>query len=106
MSEEKEFEDVEEQEQIVEIVDSEGNKTYFIEEMLLPVGDKTFSILVETKADEDMEAEDVEDEEENVIVAKVEFDQDGEPMYLDPTDEEYEQFKVAYEQMLQDEDAE
>lgn len=104
MSEEKEFEDVEEQEQIVEIIDNEGNKTYFIEEMLLPVGDKTFSILVEAKADEDVEDE--EDEEENVIVAKVEFDKDGEPMYLDPTDEEYEQFKAAYEQMLEEEDAE
>lgn len=98
----------EEIDNIVVITDKEGNESYFAEEMVIPVGDKNFAILVGIDVDGCCEDEECcchdhedgeEDDDENVIIARMEFDEDGEPVYVAPTDEEFEQVKAAYEQI-------
>ena len=86
------------QDSIVVLTDDEGNESYFIEEMVLPVGDKQFAILVGINEDC------CEDEDENVIIARIEFNEEGEPEYVAPTDEEFEAVKVAYEKFWEEEE--
>ena len=63
------------------------------------MGQKNFALLVEiTTQDEAEETED--DEEDNVVVARIDFDKNGEPIYLDPTDEEFDQVKEAYDKLM------
>lgn len=103
-TENKENMEAMEEEQIVVITDDEGNELYFREEMVVPVGKKKFAILAQINL-EDCECEDEdchcheheEDEEENVIIARIEFDENGEEVYLAPTDEEFDEVKAAYE---------
>lgn len=92
---------------VVVITDEEGNESYFVEEMVIPVGDKNFAILVGINADEcgcedegcHCHEHEAEEEEENVIIARIEFDENGEPVYLGPTDEEFEAVKAEYEKI-------
>ena len=49
--------------------------------------------------DEDCNCEHEEDEDPDVFIARVDFDEDGEPIYLDPTDEEFEAVKAVYDKM-------
>lgn len=98
------------QENIVVITDEDGNESYFVEEMVIPVGDKNFAILVGVNADEcgcEDEAchchEHGEEDDENVIIAKIEFDENGEPVYVGPTDEEFEAVKAEYEKFWDEE---
>ena len=81
------FNDEVEEENIIEITDDDGNVTYFAEEMVIPVNGKNFAILVEVPIDED---EVVEEGDENVIIARIDFDEKGEPLYVGPTEEEFE----------------
>ena len=43
-------------------------------------------------------------EDENVIIARIEFNEEGEPEYVAPTDEEFEAVKVAYEKFWEEEE--
>ena len=97
------FNDEVEEENIIEITDDDGNVTYFAEEMVIPVNGKNFAILVEVPIDED---EVVEEGDENVIIARIDFDEKGEPLYVGPTEEEFEEVKAAYETMTADWDDE
>ena len=97
------FNDEVEEENIIEITDDDGNVTYFAEEMVIPVNGKNFAILVEVPIDE---AEVVETGDENVIIARIDFDEKGEPLYVGPTEEEFEEVKAAYETMTADWDDE
>ena len=107
-TENKENMEAMEEEQIVVITDDEGNELYFREEMVVPVGKKKFAILAQINL-EDCECEDEdchcheheEDEEENVIIARIEFDENGEEVYLAPTDEEFDEVKAAYEKLME-----
>ena len=96
------------QDSIVVLTDDEGNESYFIEEMVLPVGDKQFAILVgineDCCEDEECHCHDHEDEDENVIIARIEFNEEGEPEYVALTDEEFEAVKVAYEKFWEEEE--
>ena len=61
---------------------------------------KTQSILVgEACEDEECECHD-ENDEPDVYIARIDFDEDGEAIYLDPTEEEFEAVKTAYEEMM------
>lgn len=101
----KELEMMEDEEQIVVMTDDEGNEYYYREEMIIPLDGKNFSMLV---AVDDCDCEDEEcscheheeDDEPDVFIARVDFDEDGEAIYLDPTEEEFEAVKVAYEAMM------
>ncbi|MCD8199245.1 MAG: DUF1292 domain-containing protein [Phascolarctobacterium sp.] len=80
---------------IVVISDEEGNESYFFEEMVIPVGNKNYAIL-SCIDNESCDCVDGECDEDSVVIARLEFDENGEPVYLDPTDKEFEEVKETY----------
>lgn len=96
---------------LVEMQDAEGNTYYYIEEMRIPVGDEEFALLVEANPDEDSHChEDGCDCEDcdcgDVIIAKIVIDDDGEELYVEPNDEEFEAVQDAYERLMEEENDE
>ncbi len=95
-------------ESIVVMKDDEGNEFYYREDMIIPIGEKRFAILVPIDI-EDEGCECQEDdcecgcEDTDVFIARIDVDQDGEEIYIDPTDEEFEEVRNAYEQLLEEE---
>ena len=47
MEDKRDLIDTEDQEPIVVITDEEGNETYYLEEMVIPVNNKNFAILTQ-----------------------------------------------------------
>ena len=100
---------------VVEMTDEEGNSYFYTEEMIIPVGNDKYALLVEVNDDEhdhehcehhhehDHEGCGCGCEEGDVIIAKIVKDENGEDMYIEPTDEEFELVQKAYEELL-DED--
>lgn len=98
---------------IVEMTDDEGNVYRYAEEMIIPVGEKKFAILVEM-LDEGEEhdhhchcgecGDDCDCAEGDVIIAKIVLNEDGEEEYIEPTDEEFEEVQAAYEQLMYESD--
>lgn len=85
---------------VVTITDEEGNEMDFMQEMVIPVGDKTFAVLVgidDCCEDEECECHHHDEEDdENVIIARIDFDENGEAIYVAPTDEEFAAVQKAY----------
>lgn len=100
---EKELLEENEEDLVVVITDEEGNEFYYREEMIIPVGDQKFALLVSVH---DCEDEECECEEDDAILAKVIIGEDGKEEYIDPTDEEFEVARKAYEKILEEEDEE
>ena len=77
----KELEMLEDDEQIVVMSDDEGNEFYYREEMVIPLGDKNFALLVAIDEcgceDEECECHE-EGDEPDVYIARIDFDEDGE----------------------------
>ncbi|WP_315374955.1 DUF1292 domain-containing protein, partial [uncultured Selenomonas sp.] len=80
---------------IVEMTDEEGNSYYYREEMIIPVGDDKFALLIGIH-DEEEEEEHAHscgcgcgEHDEDVLIAKVIMGDDGEEEYVEPTDEEF-----------------
>lgn len=94
--------ETEDQEAVVVITDEEGNETYYLEEMVIPMDNKNFALLTQIPEDDDTDPDDAED---NVIIARMDFDDNGDPVYLDPTDEEFEAVRKAYEEIMDEMDA-
>ena len=104
----EEFDDV-----VVEMTDEEGNSYFYTEEMIIPVGDDKYALLVEVtehdhehcehKHEHEHEGCDCGCEEGDVIIAKIVQDENGEDIYVEPTDEEFELVQKAYEELI-DED--
>ena len=96
---------------IVEMTDDEGNSYFYVEQMIIPVGDDRFALLVEMiDEDEHEHHHDHEGcecgcgcEEGDVIIAKIVTDENGEDIYVEPTDEEFEAVQKAYDELLDDE---
>lgn len=107
---EKDDLDTMEEEPIVVITDEEGNEFYYREEMVIPVEDKTFAILVPLEMDEDCECAEATDcdccGEQDAIIARIDEDENGEQIYVDPTDEEYEAVVKAYDEIMAEEEDE
>lgn len=108
-----EKEDLEEMEEdlIVVMTDEEGNEYYYREEMIIPVDEKRYAILVPVDIDEEgCGCGDAEcgcgDDEIDVFIARIDTDENGEEVYVDPTDEEFEQVRQAYEELMNDEEDE
>lgn len=95
---------------IVEMTDAEGNVYLYEEEMIIPIDDKKFALLVALPYEEDEEAHhhgagcDCGCEEDDVIIAKVVTNEDGEEEYVEPTEEEFEIVKQAYNDFFIDEE--
>jgi len=104
----EEFED----EPIVVMTDEDGNEFYYREEMIIPVGEKRFAILVPINIDGEEEAETecsgcscgCEDDETDVYIARIDSDENGEEVYVDPSDEEFDEVRKAYEELLDEDD--
>lgn len=94
---------------VVVITDEEGNEYNYVEEMVFPAGDDQYAILVSIDGD-DCECSEhhhehdeecgCEDEEVDVILAKIVKDENGEVEYIEPTDEEFEIAQQAYEELM------
>ena len=73
---------------VVVLTDEEGNESYFMEEMIIPYNGKNFAILVGIDDDccEDEECEchhhDEEDDDDVAIIARIDFDENGEAVYV------------------------
>jgi uncharacterized protein YrzB (UPF0473 family) len=99
------------EEPVVVMTDEDGNEYYYREEMIIPVGEKRYAILVpidiedECDCGHDHSAEDECDcDDIDVFIARIDIDEDGEEIYVDPTDEEFEEVTKAYEKMMAEED--
>jgi uncharacterized protein YrzB (UPF0473 family) len=90
----------EDQEAVV-VTDEKGNESYYLEEMVIPMDGKNFALLTQIPEEDDTDPA----EEDNVIIARVDFDDKGDPVYLDPTDEEFEAVRKAYEEIMDEMDA-
>ena len=86
---------------VVEFTDAEGNVFYYVEEMIIPVGEENFALLVAVENEEhSCEDEDCDCGDEDVIIAKIVLNENGEEEYIEPTDEEFEKVQVAYEKLM------
>ena len=95
---------------IVEMTDEEGNSYYYREEMIIPVGDDKFALLIGIH-DEEEEEEHAHscgcgcgEHDEDVNIAKVIMGDDGEEEYVEPTDEEFDAVQRAYDALMDDEE--
>ena len=95
---------------IVEMTDEEGNSYYYREEMIIPVGDDKFALLIGIP-DEEEEEEHAHscgcgcgEHDEDVLIAKVVMGEDGEEEYIEPTDEEFDAVQRAYDALMDDEE--
>ena len=96
---------------LIEMTDEDGNIFYYVEEMIIPVDGENFALLVEYKGDDcDCDHEcgcggDCDcDCEDDVIIAKIVINADGEEEFIEPTDEEFEKVQAAYEKLLDEEE--
>ncbi|MBP2642291.1 MAG: hypothetical protein H6Q67_178 [Firmicutes bacterium] len=98
------------EEPIVVMTDEEGNEYYYKEELIIPVGEKRFAILVPINVEDEDDCDcsscdcGCEEEETDVFIARIDVDETGEETYLDPTDEEFEAVRQAYEKLMEEED--
>lgn len=105
MNKEENFDD----DVLIEMTDEEGNVFYYVEEMIIPVGNDKFALLVEVKDDEHEHAEGCDCGEcgccdDDVIIAKIVVNEDGQEEYVEPTDEEFDRVQEAYEKILDEEE--
>lgn len=97
---------MEDEDMIVVFTDEDGNELYYREDLVIEIEDKKFAVLVAIAPEGEegcgCESDDCECEED-VYIARIEADEKGEETYVDPTDEEFEQVREAYEQILAEE---
>ena len=89
---------------VVEMTDENGNSYFYVEEMIIPVGNEKFALLVEVKDDDHEHGCDCGCEDDDVIIAKIILNADGEEEYIEPTDEEFEKVQAAYDKLLDEEE--
>lgn len=89
---------------VVVIEDEDGNEQYYHEEASIDYDGKTFSILVQYVDgcdDPDCDC----DDEYDTIIARVDME-NGEPIYVAPTDEEFDAVRDLYDQMFEEDEKE
>lgn len=87
---------------VVEMTDEEGNVYYYVEEMIIPVGNEKYALLVAVEPEEHEHDEDCDCDDNDVIIAKIILNEQGEEEYIEPTDEEFEKVQAAYEKLMDD----
>ena len=89
---------------VVVMTDDQGNEYYYEEEMIIPVGDQKYALLVGLHNDEHEHGCGCgcgcEDGDEDVLIAKIVVDENGEEEYIEPTDEEFEAVQKAYNALV------
>ncbi len=89
---------------VVEMTDEDGNVFYYSEELIIPVDGERFALLVEIKNDEHEHGCDCGCEDDDVVIAKIVINADGQEEYIEPTDEEFDRVQAAYEKLLDEEE--
>ena len=98
-----EQEELHDEDVIVVMSNEEGEERYYREEMIIPLGEDRFAVLVALNASSEEELETAEEGDEATI-AKIVTDENGEDIYTDPTDEEFDAVRRAYELLEEDEE--
>ncbi|WP_110953185.1 DUF1292 domain-containing protein [Anaerosinus massiliensis] len=96
----------ENEELVVVMTDEEGNEFYYREELIIPVGDEKFALLVAISDECEDEGCDCGCGDEDAFIAKIVKNEAGEEEYIEPTDEEYEAVQKAYDALMEEEEAE
>ena len=98
---------------LIEMTDEDGNVFYYVEEMIIPVDGENFALLVEYKGDDCDCGHDHDCGcggecdcgcDDDVIIAKIVINADGEEDFIEPTDEVFEKVQAAYEKLLDEEE--
>lgn len=87
------------EENVIVFTDEKGDEVYYQEDIVITLDDKEFAILV--PCDDECECEGECECEIELVVARIDKDEDGEPLYVDPTEEEYQAIIVEYEKMCE-----
>ena len=99
-------EDILDDDLVIEMTDDKGHVFYYVEEMIIPVDGENFALLVGIN-DEHGEGCNCgcgcDCEDDDVVIAKIVVNADGEEEYIEPTDEEFEKVRAAYERILDEE---
>ena len=89
---------------VVVMTDEAGNEYYYREEMIIPVEDEKYALLVGIHDEAEEHAHTCgcgwEDGGEEVMVAQIVWEGDGEDEYVEPTDEEFEAVQQAYNALV------
>jgi uncharacterized protein YrzB (UPF0473 family) len=93
---------MEAEDMIVVFTDEEGNELYYREDLVIEIENKKFAVLVPVANEEGGCGCGEEACEEDVYIARIDME-DGEETYVDPTDEEFEMVRQAYEEILEEE---
>jgi len=80
---------------IVTATDDDGNEVNYQEVQRIDIDGKVFALLVEVPDSEDDDA----DDDGDAIVARVDVE-DGEEVYVAPTDEEFDAANVAFDELF------
>lgn len=93
---------------VVEMTDADGNVFLYSEEMIIPVDGENFALLIAIHDDEEEHFHDENCdcgcEDDEVIIAKIVLNENGEEEYIEPTDEEFERVQQAYEKLMDEAD--
>ncbi|WP_019541527.1 DUF1292 domain-containing protein [Selenomonas bovis] len=92
---------------VIEFTDEDGNAFYYEEEMIIPVGNDQYALLVGLHDEDDHEAGcacGCEDGGEDVLIAKIVTNEAGEEEYVEPTDEEFALVQKAYDALMDEEE--
>lgn len=104
----KKREEILEEDIVIEMTDEDGNKFYYLEELIIPVDGENFALLVEIRDHEHKTDCDCDYgcscEDDDVIIAKIIVNENGQEEYIEPTDEEFEKVQEAYEKYLDEEE--
>lgn len=105
--------DMQDEDVMVVMTDEEGNEYYYQEEMIIPVGDQKYALLVGIHEDEDEDDHGHGcgcgcgcEDDEDVLIAKIVVNDEGEEEYIEPTDEEFEAVQKAYDALVEESEKE
>ena len=99
--------DMQDEDVMVVMTDEEGNEYYYQEEMIIPVGDQKYALLVGIHEDEDDHGCGCGcEDDEDVLIAKIVVNDEGEEEYIEPTDEEFEAVQKAYDALVEESEKE
>lgn len=97
-----EHEELHDDDVIVVMTNEDGDECYYREEMIIPIGEERFAVLIALTASSEEELESAEEGDEATI-AKI-VTEGGEDIYTDPTDEEFDAVRRAYELLAEEEE--
>ena len=80
---------------IITITGPDGDERDYVQDTVIPFAGKEFAVLVSIPEKEDSE------EEPDIILARIDRDENGEAVYLPPTDEEYDAVADIYDAMYE-----